>query len=325
MRSISSAIALPAAGWAVTVTGTFRSLFVLGGAVTLVALIPLARVPALEGVSRLRILASFNIPRRAWVMSWAGGLISFSALVLALGLLLGATGLGVDEALFRAINGLGHGPQLLVDIFDPHIRNYIVLTAIAVSAAALTRPRRIPHLLALVILSWLVAFALKAGMGAIWNRPRPEEVLGADALLLDGRSWAAIPSFPSGHLVVTAALVVAIARLFPALRLPLLAYLAIIALTRVLFGAHFPLDVIAGTAIGYGSARAAEAFLAEMRLLPWSATPFWKRSANPQHASRSGAGVLRLLPGLDGNPGLAAGLRAHSHRFTPRAPRKPRA
>ena len=59
----------------------------------------------------------------------------------------------------------------------------------------------------------------------------------------------------------------ATARLFPALRLPLFLYLAIIALTRVLYGAHFPLDVIAGAVIGYGSARAVEAFLVKTRLL----------------------------------------------------------
>jgi predicted MFS family arabinose efflux permease len=44
VRSISSAIALPAAGWTVEVTGTYRALFVLGGAATLIALVPLLGV-----------------------------------------------------------------------------------------------------------------------------------------------------------------------------------------------------------------------------------------------------------------------------------------
>lgn len=184
-----------------------------------------------------------------------------------LGLMLGATGAGGDEALFRAINGLGQGPELIVEIFDPHTRNYVILTAIAVAAAALTRPRRIPHVLLFVTLSWILAAGIQRGIHVFWNRPRPEEVLGTDALLLDGRSWAAIASFPSGHMVITTALVIAIARLFPLLRLPLLLYLAVIAFTRILYGAHFPLDVIGGMAIGYWNVRAIEVLLTEVGLL----------------------------------------------------------
>jgi membrane-associated phospholipid phosphatase len=48
----------------------------------------------------------------------------------------------------------------------------------------------------------------------------------------------------------------------PKLRAPLLAYVALNAVTRVAFGAHFPLDVIAGVALGYGSALAARSLLA---------------------------------------------------------------
>jgi membrane-associated phospholipid phosphatase len=43
----------------------------------------------------------------------------------------------------------------------------------------------------------------------------------------------------------------------------LLAYVALNAVTRVVFGAHFPLDVIAGTALGYGSALAARSLLVQ--------------------------------------------------------------
>ena len=191
VRAISSAIALPAAGWAITVTGTFRSLFVLGGAVTLLAVIPLIRVPSLEGATKLRILPPITIPRPSWLLSWTGAVVLLGAVTMFLGLMLGATGAGGDEALFRAINGLGQGPELIVEIFDPHTRNYVILTAIAVAAAALTRPRRIPHVLLFVTLSWILAAGIQRGIHVFWNRPRPEEVLGTDALLLDGRSWAA--------------------------------------------------------------------------------------------------------------------------------------
>jgi MFS family permease len=44
VRAISSAIALPVAGWVIAATGSYRALFVLGGIATLAALIPLSAV-----------------------------------------------------------------------------------------------------------------------------------------------------------------------------------------------------------------------------------------------------------------------------------------
>ena len=69
--------------------------------------------------------------------------------------------------------------------------------------------------------------------------------------LSHGRHWGHIASFPSGHLIVTAALASAAAAAAPVLRRPLLAYVGLVALTRVLFGAHFPLDVTVGALLGH--------------------------------------------------------------------------
>jgi hypothetical protein len=44
---------------------------------------------------------------------------------------------------------------------------------------------------------------------------------------------------------------VAAATLLPALRIPLFAYAALIAITRITYGAHFPTDVLAGLVLGY--------------------------------------------------------------------------
>jgi membrane-associated phospholipid phosphatase len=85
----------------------------------------------------------------------------------------------------------------------------------------------------------------------LYVRDRPEEALGSQALLVDGGHWAHIASFPSGHMVVTTAIVVAAIAAVPWLRVPLWIYCGLIALTRVTFGAHFPLDVVAGIAFGY--------------------------------------------------------------------------
>ena len=91
VRSISSTIALPAAGWTVQAPGSYRSIFVLGGMATLTALIPLA------GLRR---------PRLTRVRAAAGLL----ALVPVFGLLVAQTGMHrADEWLFSRVNDLGPG------------------------------------------------------------------------------------------------------------------------------------------------------------------------------------------------------------------------
>jgi membrane-associated phospholipid phosphatase len=54
----------------------------------------------------------------------------------------------------------------------------------------------------------------------------------------------------------------------PMLRAPLIAYAALIALTRITFGAHFPLDVLAGAVLGYELGLFSSRLLASARLLP---------------------------------------------------------
>ena len=100
------------------------------------------------------------------------------------------------------------------------------------------------------------------------DRPRPEEALGAEAQRSHGRHWSHIPSFPSGHLIVTTALAVAAATMAPILRVPAFAYLVAIAATRITFGSHFPLDVVLGTIVGWQVGLFAVALTRAARLLP---------------------------------------------------------
>jgi membrane-associated phospholipid phosphatase len=233
VRAISSTIALPAAGFTVQATGSYRSLFFLGGIATLTALIPLVGAPRVK--SRVRL---------------ALGLL---AIVPVLGLLVAQTEAHrFDEWLYGAINGLGPGPEVFWTILDPHTRNYVVLIVIGVVAAALTNLRSVPATFAGVLGSALVAWGLLEAVYAVYDRPRPEEVVADPSL--NGHSWAHLNSFPSGHMAITAALAVAVALRFPRLRWALWAYVAAVAFTRVFFGAHFPLDVVAGTALGTASA-----------------------------------------------------------------------
>jgi hypothetical protein len=110
----------------------------------------------------------------------------------------------------------------------------------------------------------------------------PEEVV-SDASL-NGHLWAHLNSFPSGHLAITAALAVGAAIAFPRARYALWTYVAAVGFTRILFGAHFPLDVVAGTALGVASAFVVALALERVPLRRSAAAPL-KRGLGPRSAS----------------------------------------
>ena len=202
------------------------------------ALIAPARTPAAAGGAH----EAFSVLR-----AWTPRLATLILAVIALGAAMPVVQ-PLDNALMLAINGLGDGPEWLYQALDPHTRNYILLLSATVIAAAvsLRRPRYVlGAALGVVLAAYLAGAALEV-VKLFIERARPEEVLGAQIELSHGRSWAHLASFPSGHLIVTAAMAAAAASAVPALRRPLFAYVALVALTRVMFGAHFPLDVLVG-------------------------------------------------------------------------------
>jgi MFS family permease len=244
VRSISTTIALPVAGWTVDLTGSYRSLFVIGGAATLLALLPLTN---LRAIRRTRL---------------AFGLL---ASVPVLGVLVAHTELQhVDKVLYRPINDLGPGHDLIWRALDPHMRNYLILLGVAVVAAVVTR-RPTLQVLGRVGGGALLSWGLLDVVHFVYDRPRPEEVLEPGEISLNGHHWANLNSFPSGHMALTAALGVGIALAFPRLRALMWSYVVLVAFTRVMFGAHFPLDVVAGTAMGAGSALLAAAYFDRRR------------------------------------------------------------
>lgn len=96
-------------------------------------------------------------------------------------------------------------------------------------------------------LTGLVALAAKNLIG----RARPkhfdlEGIWSFDPLGFD-HSWT---SFPSGHSTTAGAVAVIIWLLWPAWRLPGVALCAAIAYSRVVVGAHYPSDIVAGFALG---------------------------------------------------------------------------
>ena len=173
----------------------------------------------------------------------------------------------LDRGAFTAINSLGAGPDWVYLTLDPHSRNYVLLCLIAVAVAWLAGPRHALAVMVAVTVAAVFSDILVQTAYVLYDRPRPEEVPAAQALLTNGREWSHIASFPSGHMVVTTAIAVAAMSTVPALRAPMWIYVALIAITRVTFGAHFPLDVIVGLVFGFAVGRFSAAFVQSAGLL----------------------------------------------------------
>jgi undecaprenyl-diphosphatase len=192
-----------------------------------------------------------RLPSRAFARTWGirlGLVVAGTMVVGALMPLLAP----IDERLFLQVNSLGAGPDWLYEALDPHMRNYYLLGLLAAVAAAVLRTRATLGTAFAVLFAALFSNLLVQAVYMLYNRPRPEEILGSEALLATpDRTWAHIASFPSGHLVVTTAIAVAGMALVPRLRAPFWTYVGLIALTRITFGAHYPLDVAVGAAFGF--------------------------------------------------------------------------
>lgn len=102
------------------------------------------------------------------------------------------------------------------------------------------------RLLALGALNLALYVGLKRGT----RRQRPFEC--CDGIRACGRVPDAF-SFPSGHTLHAVAFAVLLSGLYPALAPLLWSFAALVALSRVVLGLHFPSDVVAGAVIGIGT------------------------------------------------------------------------
>ena len=112
-------------------------------------------------------------------------------------------------------------------------------------------PARRPWTAALATVALLAASLSSALLKDAFDRVRPALAEpGVTALV----PIPADASMPSGHAATAAAAAGVVALLHPRLRLPLLALVAAIGLSRVYLGVHYPSDVLAGLALGAGVA-----------------------------------------------------------------------
>lgn len=119
----------------------------------------------------------------------------------------------------------------------------------------------------------VLAGLLKGAVG----RERPYQVLEIAEPLL---RWDAGSSFPSGHAATSAAGAVILTYLVGRGGWALALLAAGVAFSRVYIGVHYPLDVLAGAALGLGVGLAAVALL--RRLRPTSGAPPRSGRARPE-------------------------------------------
>jgi membrane-associated phospholipid phosphatase len=148
-----------------------------------------------------------------------------------------------ETRVFHAVNGL---PDSL---FPPawvvmQLGTLAAAPAAAGVALAVRQPSLARRLLIGGTASWALSKVVKQGI----RRPRPA------ALLPDARGRgqeAAGLGYLSGHAAVAVALGTAVLpRVAGATRIPLLAVVPVVGLCRIYVGAHLPLDVVGGAALG---------------------------------------------------------------------------
>jgi undecaprenyl-diphosphatase len=156
----------------------------------------------------------------------------------------GSTVPAVEREIFETINGLPQtaSPALWVVMQAGSFPAVFVSAGLALVAR---RPRLAVALAAGGTSAWLIAKAIKL----IVDRGRPDA--GLHEVVVYGPVATGL-GFPSGHAAV-AALIVTVAAPYLTRRAAAAAWIAagVIAFTRVLIGAHYPLDALGGLLLGW--------------------------------------------------------------------------
>lgn len=147
---------------------------------------------------------------------------------------------GWEERLYRLVEDLALPVVLVWPVMQ--LGNVLAVPLAAAVALAVRRGRLAVELLVGGLAAYLLAKVLKE----VVDRGRPAELLPGVLEVDDsGRG------FPSGHAAVAVALAcLALPHLTPTWRRVVLVAAGLVGLARVVVGAHLPLDVVGGAALG---------------------------------------------------------------------------
>ncbi len=153
----------------------------------------------------------------------------------------------MDKELFFAINGFAYSFEdklwaVLTNLSDG-LYSFVLLLPFIYK-----KPQYIWSVLLATIIFTIFGQAAKH----ILQIPRPPQILAPNEIHLIGPDWGT-NAFPSGHasMIFNLAGVFALTTSKKWLRIILIAAASVIAFTRVAVGVHWPLDVLAGAALGW--------------------------------------------------------------------------
>jgi undecaprenyl-diphosphatase len=160
--------------------------------------------------------------------------------------------IALDEQLFLALNQALAG-SFATGLFSAvtKLGNGLILAALIIAPMLIFDRRRLKqHLLPMVL-----AVALSGGLVNLMkiavDRPRPAERFADDDVEIHTpRGTPSDRSFPSGHTQTAFGAATYLSCIYPAGTPAFLLAALLVGLSRIALGVHFPLDVIAGAAIG---------------------------------------------------------------------------
>lgn len=170
--------------------------------------------------------------------------------------------LTLDRLLFLRINHLPHTPVpvWIAQFFS--VAGSAGVIWLVIGGYLFIRDKRKDHGFFVPIGATLIACLIfvEGLVKYIVARPRPDIADGARII-----GWAHWFSFPSSHAAISWAMAYIMCRYEPRGRIIWFVLAGLISFSRIYLGVHFPLDVLAGSIIGWGIGRVSYAYFSPRR------------------------------------------------------------
>ncbi len=167
-----------------------------------------------------------------------------------------------NEMLFMLVNRAGSRGDFLWQNLTSLGEGIIAFVVVASFA------RRDARLVWLALLAALLAGVSSQLLKHLFDMPRPAAIFDPASLQIIGATLRS-HAFPSGHSTTAFVAAVLLAERFPRWRAACYTGAALVAMSRLVVGAHWPADILAGACLGYLSGLATLALASRTRCPPW--------------------------------------------------------